>query len=68
MFLCGSQGAASVNVMVREALPKLLEDFQVVHLCGKDKVDNLMLTIPGYKQFEYLQEKNLNLFVFCIIH
>ena len=55
MIIGGSQGAASVNVMVREALPKLLEDFQVVHICGKDKVDNLMLTIPGYKQFEYLK-------------
>ena len=55
MIIGGSQGAASVNVMVREALPKLLEKFQVVHICGKDKVDNLMLTIPGYKQFEYLK-------------
>ena len=55
MVIGGSQGASSVNVMVREALPKLLEDFQVVHICGKDKVDNLMLTIPGYKQFEYLK-------------
>ena len=55
MVIGGSQGAASVNVMVREALPKLLETFQVVHICGKDKVDNLMLTIPGYKQFEYLK-------------
>ena len=55
MVIGGSQGASSVNVMVREALPKLLEDFQVVHICGKDKVDNLMLTVPGYKQFEYLK-------------
>ena len=55
MVIGGSQGATSVNVMVREALPKLLEDFQVVHICGKDKVDNLMLTVPGYKQFEYLK-------------
>ena len=55
MIIGGSQGATSVNIMVREALPKLLEDFQVVHICGKDKVDNLMLAIPGYKQFEYLK-------------
>ena len=55
MIIGGSQGATSVNIMVREALPKLLEDFQVVHICGKDKVDNLMLNIPGYKQFEYLK-------------
>ena len=30
-------------------------DFQVVHICGKDKVDNLMLNIRGYKQFEYVK-------------
>lgn len=55
MIIGGSQGATSVNIMVREALPKLLGNFQVVHICGKDKVDNLMLNIPGYKQFEYLK-------------
>ena len=55
MVIGGSQGATSVNIMIREALPKLLENFQVVHICGKDKVDNLMLNIPGYKQFEYLK-------------
>ena len=55
MVIGGSQGAASVNIRVREALPNLLEDFQVVHICGKDKVDNLMLNVPGYKQFEYLK-------------
>ncbi|MGN1314513.1 MAG: undecaprenyldiphospho-muramoylpentapeptide beta-N-acetylglucosaminyltransferase [Lachnospiraceae bacterium] len=62
MVIGGSQGAASVNVMVREALPKLLPDFQVVHLCGKDKVDNLMLTIPGYKQFEYIKTELKDIF------
>ncbi len=62
MVIGGSQGAASVNIMVREALPKLLSDFQVVHICGKDKVDNLMLTIPGYKQFEYLKSELKDVF------
>lgn len=55
MVIGGSQGAASINLAIREALPKLLEDFQVVHLCGKDKVDNLLLNMPGYKQFEYVK-------------
>ncbi len=62
MVIGGSQGAASVNIMVREALPKLLPDFQVVHICGRDKVDNLMLTIPGYKQFEYLKSELKDVF------
>lgn len=55
MVVGGSQGSSSINQVVREALPKLLEDFQVIHLCGKDKVDNLMLSVPGYKQFEYVK-------------
>jgi len=55
MVVGGSQGSAAINQVVREALPKLLDDFQIIHLCGKDKVDNLMLSIPGYKQFEYVK-------------
>ena len=57
MVMGGSQGAAAVNQAIRDALPKLLEKYQVVHLCGKDKMDNLLLTVPGYKQFEYSKEE-----------
>ena len=57
MVMGGSQGAAAVNQAIRDALPKLLEKYQVVHLCGKDKMDNLLLTVPGYKQFEYIKEE-----------
>ena len=67
MIIGGSQGATSVNIMVREALPKLLENFQVVHICGKDKVDNLMLNIPGYKQFEYLKSDLKDVFAMADI-
>ena len=62
MVIGGSQGAASVNKVVRDALPKLLEKFQVVHLCGKDKMDNLLLNTPGYKQFEYLKAELKDVF------
>ncbi|MDD3367907.1 MAG: undecaprenyldiphospho-muramoylpentapeptide beta-N-acetylglucosaminyltransferase [Lachnospiraceae bacterium] len=55
MVIGGSLGASSVNKIIRDALPKLLEDFQIVHICGKDKIDNLLLNTPGYKQFEYLK-------------
>lgn len=57
MVVGGSQGAAAVNQAVRDALPKLLEKYQIAHLCGKDKMDNLLLTIPGYKQFEYIKDE-----------
>lgn len=62
MVVGGSQGSAAVNEAVRSALPALLNDFQVVHLCGKDKVDNLLLTKPGYKQFEYIKSEMKDIF------
>lgn len=55
MAIGGSLGSAAINQAVREALPALLNDFQVVHICGKDKIDNLLLNKRGYKQFEYLK-------------
>ena len=58
----GSLGAANVNKVVREALPTLLTDFQVVHLCGKGKVDNLLLNTPRYKQFEYIKAELKDIF------
>lgn len=67
MVIGGSQGSASINQVVREALPRLLEDFQVLHLCGKDKVDNLMLSIPGYKQFEYVKTELKDFFALADI-
>lgn len=67
MVIGGSLGAANVNDAVRKALPKLLEDFQIVHLCGKDKMDNLLLTTPGYKQFEYVKSELKDLFAMADI-
>ena len=62
MVIGGSLGAAAINKTVREALPKLLEDFQVIHICGKEKIDNLLLNVPGYKQFEYVKTELKDLF------
>ena len=39
LIIGGSLGAASVNTAVRSILPALLKEFQVIHLCGKDKID-----------------------------
>lgn len=62
MVIGGSLGSANINKAVRDTLPKLLNDFQVVHLCGNDKIDNLLLNTPGYKQFEYVKAELKNLF------
>lgn len=62
MVIGGSQGAQSINEAVREALDTLLKDYQVVHICGKEKMDNLMLSVPGYKQFEYIKSELKDVF------
>ncbi len=62
MVIGGSLGSVNVNKAVREALPMLLEQFQIVHICGKDKIDNLLLNTPGYKQFEYVKNELKDLF------
>ena len=67
MVIGGSLGAANVNKAVRDALPELLKDFQVVHICGKDKIDNMLLTTKGYKQFEYVKAELKDIFAMADI-
>ncbi len=57
LIIGGSLGSVVVNDAVRSILPSLLEDFQVIHLCGKDKVDPSLENTPGYVQFEYIKKE-----------
>ena len=57
MIIGGSLGSVRVNEAVRAILPKLLPDYQVVHLCGKEKLDESLVGTKGYVQFEYVQEE-----------
>ncbi len=62
MIMGGSQGASAINKVVRDALPRLLNEFQVIHICGQEKMDNMLLTTPGYKQFDYVKGELKDLF------
>lgn len=62
MVIGGSLGAVAVNNAVREALPKLLKSFHIVHLCGKGKMDSSLENTEGYKQFEYIKDELKDLF------
>ena len=53
----GSLGAVRVNEAVRAILPQLLERFQIIHLCGKGKMDESLNGTKGYVQFEYIKEE-----------
>ena len=62
MVIGGSLGAQHVNEAVRSILPSLLEKFQIVHLCGKGKVDESFYSTTGYYQFEYIDKELKDLF------
>ncbi|QQZ08635.1 undecaprenyldiphospho-muramoylpentapeptide beta-N-acetylglucosaminyltransferase [Heyndrickxia vini] len=53
----GSLGSKKVNEAVRSSLKQLTGKYQIVHLCGKGNIDDKLLNIPGYKQFEYINEE-----------
>ena len=67
LVIGGSLGAVAVNEAVRTALPELLKQFQIIHLCGKGKVDHSLKEIKGYCQFEYIKNELRNLFALADI-
>lgn len=67
MVVGGSLGAASVNDNIRAILPKLLEKFNVLHLCGKGKKDDSLDGTSGYFQMEYAKDEMKDLFALADI-
>lgn len=57
LVIGGSLGAVAINEAVRKALPVLLPDYQIIHVCGKGKVDPSIKNQTGYVQFDYVQEE-----------
>ena len=67
LIIGGSLGAQAVNTAVRNILPQLLPDFQVVHLCGKGKKDESLTGLTGYVQYEYIEKELADLFAMADI-
>ena len=51
LIIGGSLGSVAVNTAVRNILPELLKEFQVIHICGKKNVDESLKGTPGYVQY-----------------
>ena len=62
LVIGGSLGAVAVNNAVRSILPKLLETYQVIHICGKGHLDDSLISQKGYVQFEYVDAPLRHLF------
>lgn len=54
LVMGGSLGSKAINDALRMALPDLLEEYNIAHLCGKGKLDNSIKDLAGYAQFEYV--------------
>ena len=62
MIIGGSIGSVFINNSIRQILPELTKEFQIVHICGKGNVSEEHNHAEGYKQFEYVSHELPDLF------
>ncbi|MGO1060073.1 undecaprenyldiphospho-muramoylpentapeptide beta-N-acetylglucosaminyltransferase [Planococcus sp. FY231025] len=54
MVMGGSQGSAMINDAIRTNLSELVKQYNIIHLCGKGNIDETLVDVPNYCQFEYV--------------
>ncbi|MCP3026832.1 undecaprenyldiphospho-muramoylpentapeptide beta-N-acetylglucosaminyltransferase [Halobacillus sp. A5] len=64
LVMGGSTGSKKINDSIRGNLDELLQEVQIVHLCGKGHKDD-SINRTGYAQFEYVNEELKDLFAAC---
>lgn len=57
LIMGGGLGSDVINKAIQRNLPRLLELFQIIHLCGKGKVNAELNNMEGYKQFAYITDE-----------
>ena len=57
LVIGGSLGSVAINDAVRRNLDTLLNDFQIIHCCGKDKIAPELNGREGYRQFDYVKKE-----------
>ena len=62
LIIGGSIGSVFINNAVRHSLDRLLEKFQIIHLCGKGNLDPTLADRQGYAQYEYISDNLADLF------
>lgn len=56
LVMGGSAGSVAVNKAIRGNLEALTACFNIIHLCGKGKMDS-SITHPSYRQFEFVSDE-----------
>ncbi len=62
LIIGGSTGSRVINEVIRGMLPTLLREYQIIHLCGKDNLEDKLSNLEGYVQFEYIKKELSDLF------
>ena len=57
LIIGGSLGSEFINNAVREISTELLKTFNIIHLCGRGKLDNSLDGLSGYAQYEYISDE-----------
>lgn len=53
LIMGGSLGSMLINHQLREALPTLLKEYQVIHICGKGNLESCLSQTSHYFQVEF---------------
>ena len=53
----GSLGSKIINKVIRESIVELSKNFDIIHICGKNNIDEELIKYKNYKQFEYVEEE-----------
>ncbi|MGZ9584469.1 undecaprenyldiphospho-muramoylpentapeptide beta-N-acetylglucosaminyltransferase [Paenibacillus marinisediminis] len=56
LIMGGSLGAQRINQAIRNNLDHLLQNYQIIHICGKGQMDTAIQRY-GYLQVEYIQDE-----------
>lgn len=58
----GSLGAKALNKALRDALDVLTKEFNIIHLCGRKNLDETLMNVDGYRQYEFIGRELPDLF------
>lgn len=62
LIIGGSSGSRAINTAIRDLLPELIKNYNVIHLCGKGNLEDSLSTTSGYAQFEYANKELADMF------
>lgn len=62
LIIGGSSGSRAINTAIRDLLPELIKNYNIIHLCGKGNLDSSLNSIKGYAQFEYANQELADMF------